>query len=147
MKIIKAELSHLDDLIPLFNDYRIFYKQESDTEAAKMFLKERLTKQDSVIYIAYSNQVAVGFTQLYGLFSSVAMKPMYLLNDLYIDSKYRNKGIGAALIKKSKTLCIEKNYNGIIIQTAFDNPAQHLYQRLGFQPDTDLSFFWKHTNK
>ncbi|MFD2823918.1 GNAT family N-acetyltransferase [Lacinutrix iliipiscaria] len=147
MKIIKAEISHLEALVLLFDGYRVFYKQESDYEAAKIFLQSRLKNRDSVIYIAYINDVAVGFTQLYGLFSSVAMQPIYLLNDLYIDSKHRNKGIGAALIEKAKALCIEKNYNGLIIQTAFDNPAQHLYQRLGFQPDSDLSFFWTCADK
>nr|WP_298238922.1 hypothetical protein [uncultured Algibacter sp.] len=44
------------------------------------------------------NNMAVGFTQLYFLYSSTSMHPMYLLNDLYIDSIYRNKSIGTALI-------------------------------------------------
>ena len=147
MEIIKANIKHLDDLVPLFDSYRVFYKQESNLVAAKSFLKDRLEQQDSVIYLAYIDQIAVGFTQLYSLFSSVAMQPIFLLNDLYIDSNFRNKGIGEALIEKSKFLCSEKKYKGMIIQTAFDNPAQHLYQRLGFKPDSDLSFFWTSTAK
>lgn len=142
MNIIQASLNHLDDLVPLFDGYRVFYRQESNPEAVKSFLKERLTKQDSFIYIAYIDNIAVGFTQLYFLFSSVSMKPMYLLNDLYIDSNYRNKSIGTALMNKAKTLCKEKQYKGIIIQTENTNPAQHLYQREGFVKDTDLTFFW-----
>ena len=142
MEIVKANIKHLDELVPLFDNYRVFYKQASNQDAAKRFLHERLNLKDSVIYIAYIDNRAVGFTQLYTLFSSVAMQPIYVLNDLYIDSKHRNKGIGAALIDKSKALCIEKKYKGMLIQTAFDNPAQHLYQRLGFKPDSDLSFFW-----
>lgn len=142
MNIIQATLKHLDDLIPLFDAYRVFYRQNSDTEAVKIFLKERLTKQDSVIYIAYIDDVAVGFTQLYVLLSSVSMKPMYVLNDLYIDANYRSKSIGTSLINKAKALCKEKQYKGIIIQTENTNPAQHLYQREGFVKDTDLMFFW-----
>ena len=142
MDITQATIKHLDDLSPLFNGYRIFYKQESDIEAVKLFLKERLTKQDSVIYVAYIDNIAVGFTQLYFLLSSVSMKPMFLLNDLYIDQKYRGKSIGTSLINKAKILCKEKGYKGIIIQTEQTNPAQHLYQRVGFVKDTDLTFFW-----
>ena len=145
MNIIQANTKHLDDLIPLFNGYRMFYKQASNQNTVRQFLNERLTKQDSVIYIAYINKVAVGFTQLYFLFSSVSMKPMYLLNDLYIDANYRNKSIGTALINKAKTLCKQKEYKGLIIQTENNNPAQHLYQREGFIKDTDLSFFWTNT--
>jgi ribosomal protein S18 acetylase RimI-like enzyme len=147
MEIVKAHFRHLDELVPLFDNYRVFYKQVSNRKAVKKFLQERLKQQDSVIYIAYINQQVVGFTQLYSLFSSVAMQPIFLLNDLYIDIKFRNNGIGEALIEKAKTLCIEKKYNGMVIQTANDNPAQHLYQRLGFKLDSDLSFFWTSTAK
>tara|TARA_R110002050_G_scaffold80677_3_gene172439 strand:- start:4106 stop:4408 length:303 start_codon:yes stop_codon:yes gene_type:complete len=100
MKILQANKKHLDDLAPLFNGYRIFYKQESNLKVARDFLKERLTKQDSVIFMAYIDNVAVGFTQLYMLYSSVTMQPMYVLNDLFIDTNYRNKNIGTALIHK-----------------------------------------------
>ncbi|GAA4971393.1 GNAT family N-acetyltransferase [Algibacter aquimarinus] len=145
MTIIKAKIKHLEDLIPLFDAYRVFYRQQSDILAARNFLKERLTKKDSVIYIAYENDVAVGFTQLYFLFSSVSMQPMYLLNDLYIDENQRNKKIGTSLINEAKALCREKSYKGLIIQTEPTNNAQYLYQREGFTKDTDLSFFWKNS--
>lgn len=142
MIIIQATAEHLDDLTPLFDGYRMFYRQASDIENVQLFLTERLTKQDSVIYIAYIGEVAIGFTQLYFLYSSVSMKPVFLLNDLFIDANYRNKNIGTALINKAKALCTEKDYKGIIIQTETTNPAQHLYMREGFVLDTDLSFFW-----
>ena len=142
MTIIQANFNHLELLIPLFDGYRKFYKQESNIEATKLFLAERLNNQDSVIFIAFLNETAVGFTQLYPLFSSVSMQPMYLLNDLFIKPNFRGKGIGEALIKESKLLCEAKQYKGLAIQTAFNNPAQQLYQRLEFKKDSDLHFFW-----
>lgn len=145
MKIITATTEHIEELVPLFNDYRIFYKQVSNQDAAKNFLLDRLKNKDSIIFVAYIDNKAVGFTQLYPLFSSVAMCAMYLLNDLYINSGYRNLGIGEALINQAKQLCEAENNKGLAIQTAFDNPAQKLYQRLGFKPDSDLHFFWKNS--
>ncbi len=142
MTIIKATLQHLDDLIPLFDGYRVFYKQTSNLNATKQFLTERLQNGDSVIYMMYVNDIAVGFTQLYPLWSSVSMQPMYLLNDLFVDTNYRTKGIGEALINRCKQLCKDENNKGLAIQTAFDNPAQNLYKRLGFKKDIDLHFFW-----
>ena len=147
MNIITAQLQHLDSLTTLFNGYRVFYRQESDILAAKEFLKARLENGDSIIYIAFIDDVAVGFTQLYPLFSSVSMEPMYILNDLYIDSNHRSKNIGTSLIDKAKSLCEEKKYKGLIIQTETTNPAQHLYQRLGFVKDQDLMFFWTNPKK
>jgi GNAT superfamily N-acetyltransferase len=142
MHIIKAELQHIPDLIPLFDDYRMFYTQVSDYTKAKTFLTERIMNKQSIIYIAYVDEHAVGFTQLYPLFSSVSLQPMYLLNDLFIEDNYRNQGIGKLLIDETKALCQKHNHKGLAIQTASDNPAQHLYERLGFKKDPDLHFFW-----
>jgi len=143
MHIVKAELQHIPDLIPLFDGYRIFYKQTSDYVNAKTFLTNRIQNSESIIYIAYDDENAVGFTQLYPLFSSVSMQPMFLLNDLYVEDNYRNQGIGNLLIDKAKQLCKTLNYKGLAIQTAQSNPAQHLYERLGFVKDPDLHLFWK----
>lgn len=142
MTIYQAQLKDLEILAPLFDAYRIFYKQESNLDEVKTFLKALLEKKESVVYIASINGKAIGFTQLFPLFSSVSMEPMYLLNDLYVDSNHRNKGIGEALIDRAKQLCKDENQKGLAIQTAFDNPAQHLYERQGFVKDTDLQFFW-----
>jgi len=142
IQIKQATDKDLKIIVPLFDGYRVFYKQTSNLEAAEKFLSERLKKSDSLIYIALIDNKAVGFTQLYPLFSSVSMQPMLLLNDLYVDQNYRNKGIGEALINRAKSYCKKQNFKGLGIQTAHDNPAQHLYQRLGFVRDTDLQFFW-----
>nr|WP_321244484.1 GNAT family N-acetyltransferase [uncultured Psychroserpens sp.] len=145
MTITRAKLQDLNDLALLFDGYRTFYKQDSNIETAKRFLKQRMIKGDSIIYIAYDKEKAIGFMQLYPLFSSVSMKPMYMLNDLFVNSKYRGQGIGETLINRAKHLCQSENNKGLAIQTAFDNPAQHLYERLGFVKDTDLQFFWSNT--
>ncbi|MBO6606832.1 GNAT family N-acetyltransferase [Psychroserpens sp.] len=145
MIISRAKLKDLNALAELFDGYRVFYKQESNISAGKRFLKQRMMRNDSIIYIAYENEEAVGFTQLYPLFSSVSIESMYILNDLYVSPKHRNKGIGEALLDRAKHLCRSENNKGLALQTARDNPAQHLYTRLGFVKDTDLLFFWKNS--
>lgn len=142
MKISRAKLKDLNALTQLFDAYRVFYKQDSNASAAKRFLKQRMMRNDSIIYIAYINDEAVGFTQLYPIFSSVSLQSMYILNDLYVTSAHRNKGIGEALLDRAKHLCRSENNKGLGLQTAHDNPAQNLYSRLGFVKDTDLTFFW-----
>lgn len=145
MTIIKAHIEHLNMIAPLFDAYRVFYKQASNLETSKAFLHERLKNKESIIYLALKEDKAIGFTQLYPLFSSVTMEPMFILNDLYVDADYRSEGVGEALINKAKELCINLNYKGLGLQTAQDNPAQKLYERLGFAIDPDLQYFW--TNK
>ena len=142
MTTVKANIDHLEDLVPLFDGYRIFYRQESDKATAHQFLLNRLTNKDSVIYLAYSDNMAVGFTQLYYSFSSVSLKPIFILNDLYVHKDYRGSGIGELLINRAKALCKDLGYKGMAIQTETNNKAQNLYKRLNFKPDPDLHFFW-----
>ena len=147
MIIVQAQIEHLEALVPLFDGYRKFYKQESNLQKTKNFLEARITHKDSIIFIAFIDNVAVGFTQLYPLFSSVSMEKMYVLNDLYVNLNYRGKSIGQQLLQTAKSLCTRNNYKGLALQTAFNNPAQHLYERLGFIKDTDLHFFWTNNNQ
>jgi GNAT superfamily N-acetyltransferase len=149
MHIRLATLQDLEILVPLFDGYRVFYGQVSDHNGARSFLKERLSNNDSFIYIAFAKanpDKAIGFTQLYPIFSSVSMERMYMLNDLFIDSNYRGQGIGQALIKVVKDLCRKEHQKGIVLQTEITNPAQHLYERLGFTKDPDLHYFWSTSN-
>lgn len=146
MTIIEARIEHLDQIIPLFDAYRVFYKQASDPKAAKDFLHERFLKKESIIYLALIDNKAVGFTQLYPAFSSVSMQQAYILNDLFVNSDYRRQGIGEALLNKAKAMCVNNNYKGLMLETAADNPAQHLYERLGWERETNLCYVWNNTH-
>jgi len=145
MKIIKATLESLETLLPLFEVYRKFYKQSPNPEEALNFLSERFRKNDSVIFIAFDkDDNAIGFTQLYPTFSSVSMQASYILNDLYVISEMRGKGVGEALLNQAKQFAIESNSKGLTLETAIDNPAQKLYEKLGWEKDNDvLHYTWK----
>lgn len=142
MTIITAHIEHLDLIVSLFDAYRVFYGKPSNKNAAKQFLFERLKNRDSIIFLVLVDNEAVGFSQLYSSFSSVSMQPIYILNDLYVTTAYRKQGIGVALLNKAKELCREQKYKGLALQTEATNPAQHLYESLGWKKDPDLQYFW-----
>jgi GNAT superfamily N-acetyltransferase len=103
MEIRKITLDQLHLVTGLFDKYRVFYKKPSDIVLAEAFIKERLGKNESVIFVALDMEngqsVPVGFTQLYPKYSSVSANKNWILNDLYVDNNYRKQGIGEALIK------------------------------------------------
>lgn len=141
--VYKAGLEHLPQLVALFDKYRIFYAQVSDIVAAENFLRERLANNEAIVFIAEIEGEAVGFTQLYTSFSSVSMLPIYILNDLYVEGAYRKKGVGEALLNRAKELCRENGFKGLALETAIDNPAQKLYERLGWEKDSAcFHYFW-----
>ncbi len=143
IQIIQAEKNHIPELVPLLDGYRRFYKQTSDEIAVQHFLEERFKNKESVILMALAEGNTAGFTQLYKSFSTVSLQPLLILNDLYVPAEYRNKGIGKALLLESQEYCARNNYKGLALETAIDNPAQKLYEQLGWEKDSHcFHYFW-----
>jgi len=141
MIIRRAKKKDIDKLSVLFDKYRIFYKQSSDIDNAKSFLKKRMKRMESVIFVAEEREELIGFTQLFPIFSSVSMKRTWLLNDLYINE--RSRGIGAAtkLLDAVKEFGAETNSKWLLLQTAADNfTAQKVYEKNGWVKETDILY-------
>jgi ribosomal protein S18 acetylase RimI-like enzyme len=130
----RAEVTNVDIIAPLFDAYRQFYKQAPGLEAARSFIREKLKNDESVIFLAYVDGEAAGFTQLYPVFSSVSMCRSWILNDLFVDPGFRKQGVGEALLDRAKTYAAEARANGLVLETAHDNfTAQSLYEKNGWK--------------
>ena len=137
--IITATLDHIEDLVPLFDAYRVFYKQQSDPEGSRTFLRERLYLGESMIFLAYNEDRPVGFTQLYPLFSSTSMKRIWLLNDLYVVPDMRGQRIGEQLIQRAADFARSFGATKLELSTQTTNlSGQKLYERVGFVRDTEF---------
>jgi ribosomal protein S18 acetylase RimI-like enzyme len=97
-----------------------------------------------VIYLAYlSQREAAGFTQLYPSFSSVSLKPLWILNDLFVRSDIRRGGVGRALLDRARQDAVESGAKGLILSTAVTNkPAQTLYESCGWQRDDEFTHYY-----
>jgi GNAT superfamily N-acetyltransferase len=136
-----AGLPELNELIPLFDDYRIFYGQASDRTGAEKFLSDRLQQNDSVIFMAFEGDTAVGFTQLYPIFTSVGMKRSWLLNDLFVSPAARKKGIATLLLERTKKHGRDAASGWLLLSTgAANTTAQSLYETNGWQRVNDLYY-------
>lgn len=135
----RAAPDDLDALVPLFDGYRVFYRKRSDPEAARGFLADRLGAGDSVIFLARLEDVPVGFTQLYPLYSSVRMRRVWVLNDLYVVPAARRQGVAEALMNAAHDFARGDGAAAVQLATEHDNTnAQALYERLGYERDTDF---------
>jgi len=142
ISIVQADETMLEAVSPLFDSYRQFYGQSSDPSAARAFIADRLANGDSVILLATSDSEAVGFTQLYPSFSSVAMKRVWILNDLFVAERDRRQGIGAKLLQAAATLARDTNAARLVLATAVDNEAaEDLYLAQGWKLDTKFKHF------
>ena len=143
MRVREAKLSDLKNLSVLFNSYRMFYGKKFDLKVAEEFLRSRIEKKDSKIFVCDFNNELSGFVQLYPLFSSTRVSKYWLLNDLYVDVNKRGKGFSKFLIERSKELVIESKACGMMLETEKSNDiGNKLYPSTGFKKN-ELSNFYE----
>lgn len=139
----RAELSDLNSGASLFDLYRQFYKRTPDLAGARAYINMRLTKQDSVIFLALADDnTTAGFLQLYPGFSSLSMAPTWVLNDLYVSENYRGNKIATQLIEAAHAYARSTGAVSISLETQPDNKkAQALYEKFGYEVDNDFLIY------
>ena len=136
LRVSRADCSCIEETLRLFEGYLRFYQCEPAPEKARAFILDRLSRQDSVIFLAELDGASVGFTQLYPVFASLSMAPSWILNDLYVEPEGRGKGVATALMEAARQLAVDTGAAEICLQTARDNnTAQRLCVGLGYQRD------------
>jgi ribosomal protein S18 acetylase RimI-like enzyme len=139
-KVVKDDVSMV---AILFDAYRVFYKQSSNLQAAFDFLEQRVDKNESTIFMATIQGEAVGFVQLYPIFSSVSLQPAWLLNDLYVAEHARRQGVAESLLQQAKQFALETKAAFVLLQTSEDNyKAQSVYEKNGWIKLND--FFYEY---
>src|SRR5262245_47788066 len=136
----RADLPDLDQLVPLFDGYRVFYGKSPDPALARQFLSDRLSAGDSILLIAEdSTGGAVGFVQLYPSFSSVRAARIYVLNDLFVLPSARGRGVASSLMRAAVAVAREAGAVRLKLSTAISNaPARRLYEGMGWKRDEEF---------
>jgi len=145
--IRRAQIADLPQLAQLFDDYRVFYRKDSDLSAANDFIKERMLAEESVIFVHESGSDITGFTQLYPIFSSTRMRRIWLFNDLYIKPEFRGMGISKELIEAAKEHSRQTNASGLLLETEKANKiGNRLYPSVGFELNEETNYYWWENN-
>jgi ribosomal protein S18 acetylase RimI-like enzyme len=98
-----ADENDIPKLLPLLLDYRTFYGVKiQDNKEAEKFLRERMINKESVVFITFHEDEAVGFIQLYPSFSTVSLKRQWHLNDLFVREEFRRQGYATDLMESAK---------------------------------------------
>jgi GNAT superfamily N-acetyltransferase len=100
-----------------------------------------LENNESVVFIARdaSGGETLGFAQLYPLFSSTQMKPVWLLNDLFVVPAARRRGVAKALMNATEAFARETGANQLMLSTHVNNrTAQRVYEAAGWRRDDEF---------
>jgi ribosomal protein S18 acetylase RimI-like enzyme len=138
ISIRRATEADLDAVAPLFDAYRRFYGQPQDVPRARDWLRDRMQRHESVVLVAERDASAVGFTQLYPMFSSVRTARTWILNDLFVAADARRSGAARALLDAAVQFARDDGAAGIALETAHDNaPARALYVAAGWHEESN----------
>ncbi|WP_458717169.1 GNAT family N-acetyltransferase [Pseudomonas gregormendelii] len=138
LQALRADASHLDLIAPLFDAYRVFYRQPSNLAQSRAFIAERIARDESVIFLAQdATGEALGFVQLFPTFSSIDAHRTWLLGDLFTTANARGRGVGTLLMNTARSFAVLSGGKGMVLETATDNlNAQRLYESLGYVRDS-----------
>ncbi len=142
LQLIEAGIDHIEAAAGLFDGYRQFYKFPSDLEACRGFLRDRIQRGESRVFLVFAQGRPAGFMQLYPSFSSLSLRRVWILYDLFVAPDSRKLGVARMLLDKAHALAVETGASEVNLATAIDNqPAQRAYEQLGWVRDEEFYYY------
>jgi GNAT superfamily N-acetyltransferase len=116
-----------------------FEKLSHLVEANERKLRSTLfgKKPIAKVLIAEIKSRAVGFLLYFYNYSTFVGKPGIYIEDLYVNPKYRKKGVGKALMKYCVKIANELGCKRVEWAALNWNPARKFYEKIGAQPLSD----------
>ena len=127
IQIAKKGQSH-DCLLCVINSdlWDAYFKNNPTLEAV---LEEMISKKQ--IYVASNkNDKCIGFM---GVINNGCFHKFSYLTILAVKKRYRNKGIGEALVNKFETIGFKRADRVFVLVSDFNKKAQKFYRKLGYK--------------
>jgi GNAT superfamily N-acetyltransferase len=145
MKSVSVQQVILDDLpavARLFDQYRQFQGRPADLKGCEQFLRARIDHGESVLFLGRIEGQAVGFAQLYPIYSSVSLKRVFVLNDLFVGDAGRRQGVATALLQATESYAWSMGASSLRLHVAGGNQdAQALYLARGWILDDHFMMY------
>lgn len=133
----------LDDVLPLFAGYQVFYTGEPQPDAKnRAFLTRFVTGEAGRLLVARDDTgTAVGLANLYWTWSSTLAEEQVLMNDLFVAESARGQDVGHQLIEASREVARERGSKTLCWVTDLTNrKAQRLYERFDAERGTTFEY-------
>lgn len=131
-----------DDIPQLAQLYKQFWNEESCVETMYINFQHFNETGSHILLSVVENNQLIGSVmgvicgELYG-----DCKPFMVVENMIVDNKYRNKGVGKALISELEKKAANKNCTQIILITDTDRiDAREFYKSAGYNPDTHKGY-------
>ncbi|MDE3282067.1 GNAT family N-acetyltransferase [Lacticaseibacillus casei] len=131
-RAMPKDIPHLLPLIQgYYHDSPVPLTIDSPAMAAHL---ERLRNDPGLGYllVAEHNEQLAGFAILYRSFDTRTLKPVLIINDVYVAPEFRRRGLARQLMAAAFELAADEGFASANWQTRTSNlGAQHLYDQIG----------------
>ncbi|MCO5387148.1 GNAT family N-acetyltransferase [Desulfosporosinus sp.] len=131
-----------EDIPQLAVLYKQFWNEESSVESMYENFSKFHEDDSYLLLSAVENNQLIGSVmgiicgELYG-----DCKPFMVLENMIVDNKYRNHGVGKGLISELEKRAVEKGCSQIILVTDTNRiDACKFYESAGYNPDTHKGY-------
>jgi GNAT superfamily N-acetyltransferase len=108
------------------------------TLAAEAFSTILADERLGYIWVIQAEHQDVGYVVLTLKYAMEYSGLIACLDDLYVQAKWRNKGLSTAALAELRVLCEQAGIRAVTVEVGLDNgPAQTVYRRIGFTEAAD----------
>ena len=124
-----VDADRCDELLTkLIHDERQYNDTIEDNYIVTNHFNKMLDDENIIILAYYINKTIVGYILIRKMANNTC-----LLDGLYVEKEYRNKGIGNLLLKEAISRIKNMNVKYVDINVMYNNIiAKHIYEKLGF---------------
>ena len=124
-----VDADRCDELLTkLIHDERQYNDTIEDNYIITNHFNKMLDDENIIILAYYINKTIVGYILIRKMANNTC-----LLDGLYVEKEYRNKGIGNSLLKEAISRIKNMNVKYVDINVMYNNIiAKHIYEKLGF---------------
>ena len=124
-----VDADRCDELLTkLIHDERQYNDTIEDNYIVTNHFNKMLDDENIIILAYYINKTIVGYILIRKMANNTC-----LLDGLYVEKEYRNKGIGTSLLKEAISRIKNMNVKYVDINVMYNNIiAKHIYEKLGF---------------
>ena len=141
-RIEAASTAQLTELSRLYIAYRVFYSEAPEDERATAFIRDRVMQSSGRYFLAWNDHHGIGFMHLMPSTNTLAMRPIWFLEDLYVDPPARGQGVATALLSYAEEFARSTGAERLTLATAHDNlAAQHIYKKMGYVREEHFLYF------
>ncbi|QKE62058.1 GNAT family N-acetyltransferase [Aquipseudomonas campi] len=135
--IQQATANDVPTLLPLvatywrFEGIADFEQERAAAQLTRLFTNPEL----GAGWIAFVDGLAVGYLLAVHVFSLEHLGLTAEIDELFVHSSQRGKGIGGKLLQNAETECVRRGCTNIALQLSRNNDsAREFYHRLGYAP-------------